>query len=137
MIDYQEKKHNQLVNILLNEPQRLGLEEDFILHREKEHELWYEGRVYVKPDLFFETLRGNIYVEVKSSCSKLCLEKAQSQLFRMAVCLKDLLPDIPYNLGLAFPRGQHQTVKKMLQRLEVVIYDPNVNEEEMDYPYYV
>ena len=75
--------HDDIQLEVYNKPNIIGVDQTELLIKSMETGLYTHGRLVVTPDVYFQTLYENIYVEVKQSRSHQCMRKGKDQLERI------------------------------------------------------
>lgn len=104
-----ERRHNDLVHKLFNNPKYLCLDYNNIIKKSREVELYKSGEIFAKPDLIFETLNNIYFIEVKGINSRMTRRKGKEQLLKMEEYMLEFETKQSYT-GLILPKSNSITV---------------------------
>jgi len=67
--------HDYLVKQAYNQPRKLGFDESLIIAKAMEYEMYFDGILYVKPDIYIKTREMDYYYEIKGRNSSKTRQK--------------------------------------------------------------
>ena len=120
-----EKLHNSLVNALYENPyQHLEFAYNTLIAKTTEFEMYIDGQLFVKPDLYIRANDGFYFYEVKSANNPNRKAKGEKQIDRMDLWIEQYMNDDYDNIKLALvmPKGKQKKLNGILNNLQIDYY---------------
>lgn len=120
-----EKLHNHLVNALYENPYKhLEFAYNSIISKTTEFEMYVNGQLFVKPDIYIRAQEGYYFYEVKSANNPNRLYKGEKQIDRMNLWTEQYMNDVyeDVKLALVMPTHKQKKLNGILNNLQVDYY---------------